>query len=96
MGWPGWWPTTSMLRTRSPSPPSAPHLAAPHLQTFIMAWCISLRSIRDDIEKEHAFQGLCNMIKLNPRAPLEAMLQLCDAIGSWAAPPAACPLHNQS
>lgn len=68
----------------------APHLAAPHLQTFIMAWCISLRSIRDDIEKEHAFQGLCNMIKLNPRAPVDSnsMLQLCDAIASWTQPPA--------
>jgi len=64
-----------------------PQLASPHLHTFVKAWCISLRSIRDDIEKEHAFQGLCNMIKLNPRAPLECMIQLCDAIGSWAAPP---------
>ena len=27
------------------------------------------------------------MVKLNPHAPLEALIQLCDAIGSWAAPP---------
>jgi len=65
----------------------APQLTAPHLNTFVKAWCISLCSIRDDIEKEHAFQGLCNMIKLNPRAPLESMMQLCDAIGSWTRPP---------
>ena len=66
----------------------APQLTAPALGSFVRAWCISLRSIRDDIEKEHAFQGLCNMIKLNPQAPLEAMIQLCDAIGSWNVPPA--------
>ncbi|KAL3914104.1 MAG: hypothetical protein SGPRY_007740 [Prymnesium sp.] len=40
------------------------------------AWCISLRSIRDDVEKEHAFQGLCNMVKLNPRAPLDSLMQV--------------------
>ena len=28
------------------------------------------------------------MVKLNPRAPLNSMIELCEAIGSWAAPPA--------
>jgi len=60
-----------------------PQLAAPHLETFVEAWCYSLRSIRDDIEKQHAFHGLCSMIKLNPRAPINALAQLCEAFVSW-------------
>ena len=64
----------------------APDLIAPILGSFIAPWCSSLRSIRDDIEKEHACLGLCQMIKLNPRAPLNAMVPMCDALASWAAP----------
>ena len=70
-----------------------PQLAAPHLETFVQAWCHSLRSIRDDIEKEHAFKGLCGMIKLNPRAPINALAQLCEAFVSWNLPPPA-ELHE--
>ena len=55
----------------------APEVAAPMLETFIKPWCRSLRSIRDDIEKEHAFEGLVRMIRLNPRAPLNSFEQLC-------------------
>ena len=33
------------------------------------------------------------MIRLNPRAPLTAMKELCDAIASWSAPPPA--LHEE-
>ena len=49
--------------------------------------CVALRTIRDDIEKEHAFKGLCSMIRLNPRAPLNSMAALCDALASWSRPP---------
>lgn len=65
----------------------APQLTAPHLAAFARPWCIALRSIRDDIEKKHAFIGLCNMVKLNPQAPIACLLNLYDAIASWAQPP---------
>lgn len=29
--------------------------------------CAALRGIRDDIEKEHAFLGLCALLRLNPQ-----------------------------
>ena len=35
-----------------------PDLVAPRMQDFIQPWCFNLRNIRNDIEKEHAFQGL--------------------------------------
>jgi len=70
----------------------APDLAASVLANFITPWCVALRSIRDDVEKEHAFLGLCGMIRLNPHAPLgdegRPLLQLCDAFASWSQPPA--------
>ena len=71
----------------------APEVAAPLLETFIKPWCLSLRSIRDDIEKEHAFTGLIRMIRLNPRAPLNSFVELCDSFASWGTPPA--ELHAQ-
>ena len=64
-----------------------PQLAAPHLETFVQSWCHSLRNIRDDVEKQHAFLGLCAMVKLNPRAPINALAQLCEAFVSWQQPP---------
>ena len=60
----------------------APEVAAPLLETFLKPWCLALRSIRDDIEKEHAFLGLTRMIRLNPRAPLNCFVELCDAFCS--------------
>ena len=66
----------------------APDFAAPLLETLIKPWCLALRSIRDDIEKEHAFMGLTAMIRLNPRAPLNCFVELCDAFCSWGTPPA--------
>jgi len=66
---------------------AAPQQTAPHLESFVQSWCLSLRNIRDDIEKEHAFIGLCEVIKLNPKGPLSCLLQLLDAIASWSQPP---------
>jgi len=66
-----------------------PEVGAPHLEHFIKPWCMALRSIRDDIEKDHAFQGLCRMLRINPRAPLMHMAELFDAFASWTQPPEA-------
>ena len=44
-----------------------PDVIAPHLGTFTGVWCASLRNIRDDVEKEHAFLGLCAMLRINPQ-----------------------------
>jgi len=65
----------------------APDLCAAVLASFVQPWCIALRSIRDDIEKRHAFHGLVRMVRLNPQAPLNALMALCDAIASWGTPP---------
>jgi len=66
---------------------AAPQLTAPTLETYAQAWCISLRNIRDDVEKEHAFIGLCRMTKINPQGPLGCLFQFFEAIASWSTPP---------
>lgn len=40
------------------------------------------------LPQEHAFRGLCEMIKLNPRGTIAHFVNLCDAIASWQQPPA--------
>lgn len=47
-----------------------PSLVGPKLELFVEAWCTSLSDIRDNLEKESAFYGMCKMIELNPQAAL--------------------------
>lgn len=44
-----------------------PEPIAPHLEHFIAPWCQALRTVRDDVEKEHAFLGLAALLRLNAR-----------------------------
>lgn len=59
---------------------------APHLDKFVRPWCMALRNIRDNQEKESAFYGLCLMIDKNPTGVSSHFIFLCDAIVSWNAP----------
>lgn len=43
-------------------------------------WCAALRSIRDDVEKEHAFLGLMAMLRLNPQVPPSTRLSSSSAL----------------
>uniref|UniRef100_A0A1I7YJB0 Transportin-1 n=1 Tax=Steinernema glaseri TaxID=37863 RepID=A0A1I7YJB0_9BILA len=63
-----------------------PEEVSPYLQQFIRQWCLALRNIRDNEEKDSAFRGLCMMINLNPAGVLHDFIFLCDAIASWNAP----------
>ncbi len=78
-------PALSLPRTPTPTPPHRHPALTPRTPA---ARCVSLRSIREDVEKEHACMGLCQMVKINPRAPLNAMIPMCDTFASWTAPPA--------
>ena len=42
-----------------------PEPIAPHLEHFTAPWCNALRTVRDDVEKEHAFLGLAALLRLN-------------------------------
>ena len=63
----------------------------------MQAWCYSLRTIRDDIEKEHAFLGLCAMVTLSPSilststTPAPPSVRLASGGCSPAAPERATP-----
>uniref|UniRef100_A0A5B6Z3Z7 Transportin-1 n=1 Tax=Davidia involucrata TaxID=16924 RepID=A0A5B6Z3Z7_DAVIN len=60
-----------------------PELVSPHMEHFMQSWCTALSMIRDDIEKEDAFRGLCSMVKVNPTGALSSLVFMCKAIASW-------------
>ncbi|KAL2925381.1 Transportin-1 [Bienertia sinuspersici] len=62
---------------------ACPDLVSPHMEHFMQPWCSALAMIRDDIEKEDAFRGLCAMVKMNPNAALTSLPFLVKAIASW-------------
>lgn len=63
-----------------------PAQLSPYLQSFIRVWCSSLRSIRDNDEKDSAFRGVCHLISLNPAGVVNDFVFFCDAIASWNNP----------
>ncbi|XP_018440559.1 transportin-1 isoform X2 [Raphanus sativus] len=54
-----------------------PDLVAPHMEHFMKPW------VRDDIEKEDAFRGLCAVVKVNPSGGVSSLVFICIAIASW-------------
>ncbi|KAK8622254.1 hypothetical protein V6N13_117177 [Hibiscus sabdariffa] len=60
-----------------------PDVVSPHMEHFMQSWCIALSMIRDDIEKEDAFRGLCAMVRTNPAGALSSLVFVCKAIASW-------------
>ena len=65
-----------------------PNDVSSQLAHFIRPWCIAIRNIRDNEEKDSAFRGICNMIVLNPMAVTNEFIYVCDAISSWDKPTA--------
>lgn len=65
-----------------------PNQVSPYLQSFIRVWCSSLRSIRDNDEKDSAFRGICHLISINPAGVVNDFVFFCDAIASWNNPKA--------
>lgn len=60
-----------------------PELVSPHMEHFMQPWCTALCLIRDDIEKEDAFRGLCAMVRANPAGALSSLVYICKAVASW-------------
>lgn len=81
-------PTNCYCPDPLPSPTAPPRpcdhtQVAPHLAHFCGVWCSTLRSVRDDFEKEHAFLGLCAVVRLNPEPAVAAFPQVAGAVASW-------------
>ena len=66
-----------------------PGQIAPHLAHFAGPWCYALRNIRDDVEKEHAFLGLCALLRANPEVAVATALQHDRCNHHTALPPTA-------
>lgn len=50
---------------------------------FGASWCSALRRLRDGVEKEHGFQGLCKLIQMNPSAITDKLAAFVEAVASW-------------
>jgi len=51
-----------------------------YLDEFLKQFCLSLRNIRDSVEKKEAFTGLCKGILFNPNRVINHFAFFCDAI----------------
>ncbi|KAJ4700596.1 transportin 1 [Melia azedarach] len=60
-----------------------PEIVSPHVEHFMKPWCTALSRIRDDIEKEDAFRGLCAIVRANPSGASNSLVYMCKAIASW-------------
>jgi hypothetical protein len=60
-----------------------PEMLAPHLPSFSQNWCLALRQIRNETEKEHAYKGLCVLIRGNPQGVFNTFPFVCDAIATY-------------
>ncbi|EGD72422.1 hypothetical protein PTSG_00441 [Salpingoeca rosetta] len=59
---------------------------AQHLSEYLAHWSMALRDITDSEEKEHAFMGMCHLVKRNPNGALRTFIFFCDAINSFQTP----------
>ncbi|KAL2912933.1 hypothetical protein HK105_207604 [Polyrhizophydium stewartii] len=59
-------------------------LIAPALDSFAQEWCQALARIRDNLEKESAFQGFCQIILANPNGLVNHFVYFCDAVVQWS------------
>ncbi|KAL9645352.1 hypothetical protein ABK040_002551 [Willaertia magna] len=64
-----------------------PDITAPYLSNVCENWCMALTKISNDTEREHAFGGLCALIRKNPQAVLSGFGYVVDAICSYDNPP---------
>lgn len=48
--------------------------------------CATLAGVRDGEEKDHAFLGLCALLRQDAQAGLPVFSPLCAALSSWHAP----------
>ncbi|KAI8969128.1 armadillo-type protein [Mycotypha africana] len=60
-----------------------PTMVAPHLEMFIQPWLMALSPIRDNDEKFSAFEGLCEMIKVNPQGAVKEFSNFCTAVANF-------------
>jgi len=65
-----------------------PNDVSPSLESFAIPWCYRMARMRDDVEKDHACRGLCNMIRLNAQGIIKAFVPFLLVVASWQNPPA--------
>ncbi|KAI8376232.1 armadillo-type protein [Radiomyces spectabilis] len=65
---------------------ACPSIVAAHLPQFIKPWLAVSFTVRENGEKDSAFQGFCELIKANPEAGIQDIIVLMKIIGQWQLP----------
>ncbi|KAI8333104.1 armadillo-type protein [Chlamydoabsidia padenii] len=65
---------------------ACPSVMATHLPVFIHPWLLKSLTVHEYGEKESAFLGLCEMIKVNPQAGLNHLDIIMSIISQWQHP----------
>ncbi|KAI4374895.1 hypothetical protein MLD38_012834 [Melastoma candidum] len=60
-----------------------PDMVSSHMEHFMQPWCIALSMIRDDVEKEDSFRGLCAIVRANPSGASGSLVHIGKAVASW-------------
>eukprot|EP01061_Rhynchopus_euleeides_P007229 TRINITY_DN1620_c3_g2_i2.p2 TRINITY_DN1620_c3_g2~~TRINITY_DN1620_c3_g2_i2.p2 ORF type:complete len:914 (+),score=395.68 TRINITY_DN1620_c3_g2_i2:55-2796(+) len=60
-------------------------VVAPRLESFAKGWCSHARSISDKRDREHAFNGMAKMVRVNPGGCYSSFAYLCDALCAYEA-----------
>ncbi|KAI8928772.1 armadillo-type protein [Entophlyctis helioformis] len=58
-------------------------MMAPSLEQYGSEWCQALSQLRDNLEKESAFQGFCQIVAANPNGLVNHLVFFCAAIVGW-------------
>ncbi|ORY98161.1 armadillo-type protein [Syncephalastrum racemosum] len=65
---------------------ACPSLLATRLPSFIKVWLAKSANLRENEEKDSAFQGLCQVIKINPEGVADQLNTLLVSIAQWQLP----------
>ncbi|KAI9322269.1 Transportin-PC [Dichotomocladium elegans] len=65
---------------------SCPETMGHHLPAFIKPWLRQSLLIRENEEKDTAFQGLCHILKSNPQGIADQLAFLLEVIAGWQRP----------
>jgi transportin-1 len=57
-----------------------PHLLGKHLDVYVKQFCLTIKQVNNSLEKQQAFEGLCQIIIQNPTGVLNHFAFLCDSI----------------
>lgn len=58
------------------------------LQAIMKQWCLSLRLVKDPVEKESSYRGFCKVLPTSTKAVTDNFPFICSCFSNYRSPPA--------